>query len=489
MANLKLIIDEKSIEDQLWVDKYRPKYLKDIIMKQDNLNKIHQWMTHFKDKKPGYKNSLLLWGPPGTGKTTIANIILKQCNYDVIEFNASDIRNQKLINKQLNDILGKKNVLDIMMNNPRNIGVIMDELDGLTTGDRGGMNELIKIMYQFRKNKLKKKVHKEEVTPFICISNTINEKKFNDIKKHSIVIKISEPSPYDQTKLIERIMKSENIDIDGYNIKLLIKESQGDYRRLINMMQYIYCNNDNKKSTDEDTNNDEYTEDLKNSLKMFGNKTKYYTPYECVDKILNIYNDIDITLRFYDIDKNIIGMLFYENFLNFLLKNRKGDNLTKVQNIQKIYENYSQSDLLDNQIYIYQKWDLYDYNCVLKCCRNSFIINSMKKYSCNKSTNLGYSSLLNKTSLEYLNHKHIKLICDQFDIGDTCNSCIYICNIICDCLFKHKHLSSKAISMLNNYNISPDDIEKIIKISLQDLKSELTVKKKKELKHLLDNNI
>ena len=90
MANLKLIIDEKSIEDQLWVDKYRPKYLKDIIMKQDNLNKIHQWMTHFKDKKPGYKNSLLLWGPPGTGKTTIANIILKQCDYDVIEFNDSD---------------------------------------------------------------------------------------------------------------------------------------------------------------------------------------------------------------------------------------------------------------------------------------------------------------------------------------------------------------------------------------------------------------
>ena len=237
MANLKLIIDEKSIEDQLWVDKYRPQYLKDIIMKQDNINKITQWMTHFKDKKPGYKNSLLLWGPPGTGKTTIANIILKQYGYDVIEFNASDIRNQKLRNKQLNDILGKKNVLDIMMNNPRNIGVIMDELDGLTTGDRGGMNELIKIMYQYRKNKLKKKIHKEEVTPFICISNTVGEKKFNDIKKHSVVIKISEPSVYDQTKLVERIMKAENIEIDGYNIKLLIKESQGDYRRLINMTE------------------------------------------------------------------------------------------------------------------------------------------------------------------------------------------------------------------------------------------------------------
>ena len=54
-------------------------------------------------------------------------------------------------------------------------------------------------------------------------------------------------------------------------------------------------------------------------------------------------------------------------------------------------------------------------------------------------------------------------------------------------------LGSSSFNILDNnstfYNISSEDIEKIIKISLQDLKSELTVKKKKELKNLIDNNI
>ena len=66
MDNLKLITDQKPVEDQLWVDKYKPQFLKDIIMKQDNINKITQWMTHFKDKKSGYKG-LLLWGPTWNG--------------------------------------------------------------------------------------------------------------------------------------------------------------------------------------------------------------------------------------------------------------------------------------------------------------------------------------------------------------------------------------------------------------------------------------
>ena len=70
---------------------------------------------------------------------------------------------------------------------------------------------------------------------------------------------------------------------------------------------------------------------------------------------------------------------------------------------------------LDYNIYIKQKWDIYDYNCVFKCCNSSYLINRMKKYSVNKFTNINFSSLLNKTSLEYLNYKNVDMINVKFN--------------------------------------------------------------------------
>lgn len=464
MENLKIEISDKN--DKLWVDKYRPQKIEDTFLKSDDINKINNWINDFIKKKKGYKNCLLVHGPPGTGKTTISNLILKSKNYDVIEFNASEVRNQKLISSKLKDILGKRNVMDMMLNNSKKIAIIMDEIDGMSSGDRGGLSELIKIMYQHRKGK-KKNLSKEE-TPFICISNTVNEKKFNDIKKNSIVVKVAEPSLYNMMKLVEKIKKNENLDLDMLEIKNIIKEAQGDFRRLVNMFQYMFSHG-NKINTD-----------IKDIMQK---KDKYFTPYECVDKLLNIYTSIDDNLRLYDIDKNIIGMLFYENFLNFIIKNRKGDSKTKINNIAKFYDNFSCSDILDNHIYINQKWELYDYNCVLKCSYNSYMLSKMGKYSCNKNTNLSFSSLLNKTSLEYLNYKNIKQISDKINLCDTSNNIVYACNIICNYIFKEKN-HEKLIEILRFYNFEIDEIDKIIKLSLRDYKDLYNPKLKKELKNI-----
>ena len=182
---------------------------------------------------------------------------------------------------------------------------------------------------------------------------------------------------------------------------------------------------------------------LMKTLDTLDEKNKSFTTYECVDKLLNNYFSIENTLRLYDTDKNIIGMLFYENFLSYIIKNRKNSNKEKIDNIHKIYENYSQADILDNNIYIKQCWDLYDYNCILKCSEGSYLINNIKKYSCNKMKNLSFSNLLNKTSLEYLNYKNTNIISNKLSVIDTTNMFIDIARIVCDYVLKYDSTQDK----------------------------------------------
>ena len=362
----------------------------------------------------------------------------------------------------------------MMMFKPKKIAIIMDEIDGMSSGDRGGLSELIKLMYP---NKKKSKTNKKFIasTPFICISNSVEEKKFNDIKKNSIVIKVTEPHTMFLNKLVKKISNGENFDIDDFTINTIVKRSQGDFRRLINLLQYIY----NNKESDND--------EVNGLIDKFDRKNKNYTVYEGVDKILNNYIEIDNIFQIYDTDKNIIGMLLYENFVEYLVKNRKDDNKEKIKQMRKIYDNFSLSDLYDNNIYIKQSWDLYDYNGVMKCSYTSLILNKMKKYSCNKHTKLNFSNLLNKTSLEYLNYKNISVINEKLLVFNNYEILIYICNCLLNYIFNNSNKldkSNKGILICNNYGIDLIDIEKFFKITMSKLN--LTSKMKKQLKILLD---
>ena len=116
-------------------------------------------------------------------------------------------------------------------------------------------------------------------------------------------------------------------------------------------------------------------------IDKFQAKNVYLTSYEATDKILHKYTNIDDMLVQYDFDKTNIGMFLFENFINYLTKNRKGSNIEKLKNLSQIYENFSFSDIIDYNIFINQKYDLTDYNGVIKCCNTSNVINNMKKYS------------------------------------------------------------------------------------------------------------
>ena len=439
--NLELNIDFNNSSNLNWCEKYRPNKLEDLIMNSESKNTIKSWIMDFKQKKKKCKNCLFLHGAPGLGKTTIANIILNHYGFDVIELNASEVRNQKLLKERLDKVNSNINIIDCMCMKKKHMGIIFDEIDGVSSGEKSGISEISNIIFE-------KGVNRN--TPFICISNTLS-KKIDAIKKKSVYIKVNKPNKLILKKILNKILNKENIKIDEDVKELIVNNSNFDIRRLIILGEFLLNKNE---ETDFDS--------ISNLIERFDNKNIYLTSYEATDKILNKYHNINETLLLYDYDKTNIGMFVFENFVKYLVYNRKGSNIEKLKNLSKIYDNFAESDNLDYELFIKQKYDLSDYNCILKCSETSHLINNMSKYPYNKFTKLNYSTLINKSSQEYLNSKNINNIKNSLTGFCNTNNHITICNI----LFKYIEKNYENIKdILVKYNINKDLLEKIIKFS------------------------
>ena len=282
-----------------WSEKYRPKSIDDLNLSYDVKTKLKKWISDFKTKKKNFTNCLILHGPPGIGKTSLATIILKTNDFDIIEFNSSDLRNQKILKEKLAQINGNINILDFMSHKKTQIGIIIDELDGMHSMEKGSVKELTQIINSTKKYS----------SPFICTTNSIN-KKISLLKKKSTYIKINRPTKHIIKQFINHICDKEDINISETIINLLVKTSQMDFRRIIVLMEYLFNYVD---KLDEDK--------LYNLIENYDKKTIDYTSYEATDKILNNYytdySDIVET------DKSNIGYLVYENFQKFIIYNKK----------------------------------------------------------------------------------------------------------------------------------------------------------------------
>src|SRR3990170_3799302 len=125
----------------MWSEKHRPQSIIDMMGNEDARASFVEWFGKWKKgTKP-----LLLVGPPGIGKTTLANLAAKQFGYDMISLNASDVRNKNRIEEILSPILGNASILGSPM-------IFVDEVDGIYgKSDYGGAEALIKILKKILK--------------------------------------------------------------------------------------------------------------------------------------------------------------------------------------------------------------------------------------------------------------------------------------------------------------------------------------------------
>ena len=148
-----------------------------LLNRESLANNIKEILINFEKNKKNLliKRGIYLYGAPGSGKTKFIYDILKELDYDIINYDAGDIRNKSMMDTITKHNMSDKNILSIFNKKHKPIAIIMDEIDGMNNGDKGGINSLIKIIRQ----KKTKKQKQEEVSyiPIICISNYHIDKK------------------------------------------------------------------------------------------------------------------------------------------------------------------------------------------------------------------------------------------------------------------------------------------------------------------------
>ena len=151
-----------------------------------------------------FKKGIYVYGEPGTGKTEFVMNILKEMDYDVIKYDAGDIRNKSIIETITNNNMSDKNIMSMFYKKVKKIVIVMDEIDGMNNGDKGGINMLIKLI----RPKKTKKQKLEELTnnPIICIGNYHIDKKIKDLMKVCNTIELKTPSMKQMSDVMKKLM-------------------------------------------------------------------------------------------------------------------------------------------------------------------------------------------------------------------------------------------------------------------------------------------
>ena len=376
--------------------------INNILNRNKSANDIKKFLYEFEINKhnPIQKRGIYIYGNPGSGKTTFIENILKEMNYDIIKYDAGDIRNKSIIDTITKHNMSDKNVLSMLQKKVRKIAIVMDEIDGMNNGDKGGINQLIKLI----RPKKTKKQKTEDITlnPIICIGNYHSDKKIKELMKVCNTYELKNPSNKEIENIINVLLQS----LDNNVKKNLINYIQGDLRKLVSIIS-IY----NKQSAilkQEIIQNifqpKTYNEDSKKiTQNLLNNK------YE-----LNNHNNI-----MNETDRTIVGLLWHENIIDML---NKIPNNKSFPFYTKILDNICFADYIDRITFQKQIWQFNEMSSLIKTFYNNKLFHEEypKKPKFNPSE-VRFTKVLTKYSTEYNNYLFIQNLCftmsmDQKDL-------------------------------------------------------------------------
>jgi replication factor C subunit 1 len=409
--------------------------INEILDRQESYNKIKLALQTFEQDKNNIlsKRGIYVYGEPGTGKTTFILNILKELNYDVVRYDAGDIRNKSIIDTITDHNMSDKNIMSMFNKKVKKIVIVMDEIDGMNNGDKGGINTLIKLI----RPKKTKKQKLEEITqnPIICIANYHIDKKIKELMKVCYTVELKKPTAVQITKIMDSIMPV----IDKQLQSSIIDYVQSDMRKL----QTIY----NLYNRNKDILTSEVIRNIF-QLKSYNDDTKQIT-----QKLINAPASIHEHLTMMnETDRTIVGLLWHENIIDVMGKMKKN---VSVPCYIKLLDNMCFSDYIDRITFQKQIWQFNEMSSLIKTFKNNKLYHeSFKKKAKFNPVEVRFTKVLTKYSTEYNNSIFIQDLCQKLNM-DKKDAFAFFLDL------KNKYNENELIELLENYEITKLDINRI----------------------------
>src|SRR3989344_5748598 len=201
-------------------EKYRAKKYSDLVNQDPAIEEIKRFLKEFPKKK-----GAILYGPAGTGKTSLALAAVRENNCDMLELNASDLRNRA----KLEEVLKPATLQQSLFKKGKIL--LMDEVDGVTGSDIGGIPELERLIATTKH-------------PIIMTCNDVWQTKLSSLRQKCKLIEMKPLSHAIIADILKKVSSKENIKKEDKFFMQVAVKSQGDLRAALNDLQsYIHADN------------------------------------------------------------------------------------------------------------------------------------------------------------------------------------------------------------------------------------------------------
>jgi hypothetical protein len=415
-----------------------------ILEREKQAEEIKTILSNFEKNKKNvsFKKGIYVYGDPGTGKTTFVTNILKDLNYDVIKYDAGDIRNKSIIEKITQHNVSDTNIISLFHKKVKKIAIVMDEIDGMNNGDKGGINSLIKLI---RPKKTKKqKLEENTMIPIVCIGNFYMDKKIKELMKVCNNIELKTPTHYQIMTIFDTLTNNQTYSLEKER-KKITEFIQGDLRKL-NLLVIFYKNE--KISL-------QFSSPLHIIENIFQSKSYNDDTKKITQKLMQNYYPIeDHSIIMNETDRTIIGLLWHENVVDTL---EKVDKSKTIPFYLEQLDNICFADYIDRITFQKQIWQFNEMSSLIKTFKNNKAYHDFCSKNTMKNINeIRFTKVLTKYSTEYNNSLFIQEMCQNLGMDKK-----DMFSFFNEMKPSYEEDESKIVELFSNYEISKLDISRM----------------------------